>query len=242
MATDEQAFLRRLLATFKQEADDHLKTMADSLRTLADPGQAGRAAELGELLFREAHSLKGAARSVDMGPVEILCHALESVLARLRAREIALSTRLLDVLLQVLDRLAQDVEAGVAGKPAGDSSALREALLAAAEHAEPVAETAPEAASPSPPTPASEFEAADTVRISSAKLMRMFEQVEEMSAFAFAAGRMAQELRSLHAMIADWERELWEVNANVLNGNLSGAEAARQIQEGFASRLQAQRK
>ncbi len=41
---------------------------------------------------------------------------------------------------------------------------------------------------------------------------------------------------------SDWEHELWEVNASVLNGKLSGAEAARQIQEGFVSRLQAQRK
>lgn len=41
---------------------------------------------------------------------------------------------------------------------------------------------------------------------------------------------------------SDWEHELWEVNAAVLNGKLSGQEAARQIQEGFASRLQAQRK
>jgi raffinose/stachyose/melibiose transport system substrate-binding protein len=41
---------------------------------------------------------------------------------------------------------------------------------------------------------------------------------------------------------SDWEHELWDVNASVLNGKLSGAEAARQIQEGFASRLQARRK
>ena len=49
----------------------------------------------------------------------------------------------------------------------------------------------------------------------------------------------AQVLNSGHA---DWEHELWDVNASVLNGKLSGADAARQIQEGFASRLQAQRR
>lgn len=35
---------------------------------------------------------------------------------------------------------------------------------------------------------------------------------------------------------ADWERELWDVNAEVLNGKLSGAAAARRIQDGFAAR------
>ena len=215
MATDEQAFLRRLMATFKHEADEHVKTMSDSLRAMADPLQAPRMAELSELLFREAHSLKGAARSVDMAQVEGLCHALETVLARLRNREIAASARLFDVLYQALDQLAQDIENGVAGNPVQDNPLLRQAVLALAE---PVEESPPPAvAAPQPavvavhaPTAAPavhDGEAGDTVRISTGKLTRMFEQVEELTAFAFAAGRIAEDLRDLHGLMADWERE-----------------------------------
>ena len=212
MATDEQAFLRRLLAAFRQEADDHVKTMSDALRLLADPRQSARAAELGEVLFREAHSLKGAARAVDLVQVESLCHALETALARMRNGELAASPRLFELLHLTLDRLAQDVEAGVSGRPAEDSSALREALLAAlapepAQPAQPLPAVAVAAEQSRQPERAGEFDAADTVRIPAAKLMRMFEQIEELSAFAFAAGRMAEELRNLHVMIADWERE-----------------------------------
>ena len=214
MATDEQAFLRRLLATFKQEADDHLRTMAESLRALASQSQPARAAELSEILFREAHSPKGAARSVDLVQVEGLCHALETTLARLRNREVAPSTGLFDVLHQVLDRLAHGIEAGVAGKPGTDDSALLQALARAADAVPQQA--APPAAAAQEPAPAvqaepaeriMEFDAADTVRISAAKLMRMFEQVEELTSFSFAAGRMAEELRALHGMIGDWERQ-----------------------------------
>jgi len=210
MATDEQAFLRRLLATFKQEADDHLRTMSEALRAMADPRQSARAAELGEVLFREAHSLKGAARSVDMVHVESLCHALETVLAGMRSREIAPSPRLFDVLHQALDRLAQDVEASIAGKPAADNTAQREAVLALAQAekgAAPPATVAEEPPHQAQTERPGEFEAADTVRIPVAKLMRMFEQIEELSAFAFAAGRTKEELRNLHGVVADWERE-----------------------------------
>ncbi|HEY8026398.1 MAG TPA: ABC transporter substrate-binding protein [Burkholderiaceae bacterium] len=48
-----------------------------------------------------------------------------------------------------------------------------------------------------------------------------------------------QVLNSGHA---EWERELWDANAEVLNGKLTGAAAARDIQSGFASRSQLQRK
>ncbi len=217
MATDEQAFLRRLLATFKLEADEHVKTMSDSLRAMADPLQAPRMRELTEILFREAHSLKGAARSVDLAHVEGLCHALEAVLARLRNQEIATSARLFEVLYRTLDQLALDIESGVAGKPVEDRTSLRQAVLALAEPAEPdppdIAAAPLPLNPPSPPialphaNPARVAEAEDTVRISAGKLTRLFEQVEELMAFQFAAGQIAEDLRDLHGLMADWERE-----------------------------------
>jgi len=214
MATDEQAFFRRLLATFKQEADDHVKTMSDSLRAMADPLQASRIAELTEILFREAHSLKGAARAVDLVQVEGLCHGLETVLARLRNREIFISARLFDVLYQALDQLAQDIDSAVAGNPGQDRPALRQALLALAEPAqqEPSSNATPpplESIAPIAPvaSPERAGETEDTVRISTGKLARMFEQVEELMAFKFTAGRVAEDLRDLHGLLGDWERE-----------------------------------
>lgn len=231
MVTDEQAFLRRLLATFKQEADDHVKTMVESLRALADPSQAARIPALTELLFREAHSLKGAARSVDMAQVEWLCHALETVLARLRGGEIRPSARLSELLYRAIDQLAQDIENAVASRPVGDSAAIREALLAFVEPTkqEPptVAELPQQPVSPANPASSDRAgEAEETVRISTAKLTRMFEQIEELMAFKFAAGRTAQDLRDLHALLAEWERDAAQSGQGRVHGIIAGGQKA----------------
>lgn len=213
MATDEQAFLRRLLATFKQEADDHVKTMVESLRAMGDPQQSNRIPALTELLFREAHSLKGAARSVDLTQVEWLCHALETTLARLRNNELSPSARLIDLLYRAIDQLAQDIESAIAGQPVADHTAIRNALLGYVEPMEqeppPAAPLSPSPAPPSLPSASPERagETGETVRISTGKLARMFEQVEELMAFKFTSNRAAQDLRELHDLLAEWERE-----------------------------------
>ena len=46
-----------------------------------------------EKIFREAHSLKGAARAVNVKEIETICQTVEGVLARAKRREIALFPR-----------------------------------------------------------------------------------------------------------------------------------------------------
>src|SRR5262249_27246907 len=64
-------------------------------------------AELIESIFREAHSLKGAARAVNLTRVETVCQALESVFAAWQRQQIGASPRLFDVLHETLDALGQ---------------------------------------------------------------------------------------------------------------------------------------
>jgi two-component system, chemotaxis family, sensor kinase CheA len=74
--TDRAAALRnRLLATFRVEADEHLRTIGAELETLRrDPASARSAAGL-EVLLCVMHTLKGAARSVGLGDFEEACQA-----------------------------------------------------------------------------------------------------------------------------------------------------------------------
>src|SRR5690242_13467187 len=58
-----------------------------------------------ETIFREAHSLKGAARAVNLREVESFCQALEGVFAALKKEEIATSAPLFDLLQGALDFL-----------------------------------------------------------------------------------------------------------------------------------------
>ncbi len=87
MIPRDEEFLKRLLATFRVEAAEHLEQLSNGLVSL-EKAPAPEAAEIVEEVFREAHSLKGAARAVRMTDIEILCQNMESVLAALKHEEI----------------------------------------------------------------------------------------------------------------------------------------------------------
>lgn len=116
-------FLKKLLATFRIEADEHLKTMSAGLIELEDVPAGDRYAEIVESVFREAHSLKGAARAVNLREIESVCQALESVFAALKGKQLAVSSPLFDLMQEAIDDLstllsAEGAAMAVAGKSA----------------------------------------------------------------------------------------------------------------------------
>jgi two-component system chemotaxis sensor kinase CheA len=109
-------FLRRLMETFSIEAAEHLSTISSLLIELEKTDDAQKRSRLIENAFREAHSLKGAARSVDLMEVETICHAIENVFAALKRNEIILSTELFDVLQKGVDSLGLSLASAQATK------------------------------------------------------------------------------------------------------------------------------
>jgi two-component system, chemotaxis family, sensor kinase CheA len=105
VSTPANDFLAKLIATFRLEADEHLKAMVAGLLALEKASVADDRQSLLETLFREAHSLKGAARAVDLTDVEAVCQALEGVLARLKRGEFQLSAEGFDAIHQSLDTI-----------------------------------------------------------------------------------------------------------------------------------------
>src|SRR3546814_11656966 len=65
--------------------EDHVATLNQALLQLEKETAAERRAELVRSLFRAAHSLNGAARSVGQAGLEGCCQHLESVFAAARA-------------------------------------------------------------------------------------------------------------------------------------------------------------
>ena len=107
MDKKEQEFLKRLRETFRVEADEHLRALSSGLIELEKmPGPAERV-QIIETVYREAHSLKGAARSVNLKEIESLCQPLESSLGALKRNEISLSVPLFDLFHQAVDSLMQ---------------------------------------------------------------------------------------------------------------------------------------
>ncbi|MFC7551229.1 Hpt domain-containing protein [Pseudoroseomonas wenyumeiae] len=79
---------RELLAAFDAEHKEHL----GAIRAALDAAERGEQADLRDI-FRRAHSLKGAARAVDLPVVEEVAHRLEAVLARVAEGAMALDAR-----------------------------------------------------------------------------------------------------------------------------------------------------
>ncbi|HMC16691.1 MAG TPA: Hpt domain-containing protein, partial [Albitalea sp.] len=219
MTQDDESFLARLLATFKVEAQEHLAAMSAELVALERPAPDAEVPARVETLFREAHSLKGAARSVNLADVERVCQALERVLSAVKRNQLALSPVLYDTVYATLDLLGQLLARDVEGKPLGGAAPLLVAQIDALDallqpRAEqprapyPAARSQPQAAAPEPAA----APAGDTVRIATAKLELLLAQVEELHAHKFASGQLADELQALSRSLHEWRRQ-WDKRA-----------------------------
>lgn len=122
---------QRLINSFKTEQAEHVQKINQGL--LALEKSPANQQELLKEIFREAHSLKGAARAVGLTTIESLGHALEEVLLGAKEGRLSFSAELFDLLYQALDA----VEAVLVRVEAGDSTPSAEvlALLARLEAA-----------------------------------------------------------------------------------------------------------
>ena len=97
--------LKKLLTTFRVEADEHLQALSSGLLALEKTPAGEQRAEIIEQIFREAHSLKGAARAVNLTHIESVCQSLESAFAGLKDKRLAPVPPLFDLLHQAIDAL-----------------------------------------------------------------------------------------------------------------------------------------
>ncbi len=220
MAKDNGDFLKKLLATFRVEADEHIQAMSSGLVEFEKMPPGEQRSETIERIYREAHSLKGAARAVnlaDMGPV---CHALESVFAGLKSRRVAATPALFDLLHQTLEALggllasAGRTKAGVEKQAVAALIRRLDEVLqgasAAVQDAPPAPPAVPADPAASPDTgagPRTSNRDTDTIRVHTAKLDSVMRQTEELLAPRLAAGERARELRELGTALGAWKKE-----------------------------------
>ncbi|MDR7122695.1 response regulator [Rheinheimera soli] len=96
---DREALQKLLLSSFRQEAEERLQLLADQLSGWEEENTSE---EQVEDLFREVHSLKGAARAVGQNDTEQLCHHWESLLAAARKKPALLCSANLELCRQAL--------------------------------------------------------------------------------------------------------------------------------------------
>lgn len=140
--------LSAFYAQFREETTDNVRNLADGLLTLE---RAPNDRATLDSVFRAAHTVKGSARLLGFSAVGSLAHAMESLLAAMRAGTIQLSPALNDLLLQANDVLLNLAIAASEQRTATDDPApLIGRLERAAQGGsdEPSSAPSPESASP----------------------------------------------------------------------------------------------
>jgi two-component system chemotaxis sensor kinase CheA len=211
MVSKSDEFAKRLLSTFKVEADEHLNNITSGLIELEkDPDLKVRAGIV-ETVFREAHSLKGAARAVNQTNIETICQSLESVFSVMKRREIHMVPFVFDTLHQTVDilnelnlsfpkeaRTDKDKISKIIEKIAKIETGQDDALSGLPE---PPTIQADEPVRRQKPVPF------DTIRISVEKMDKLLRQSEEMLSVKLMTDRQLEEIHDLIHMFGTWQKQ-----------------------------------
>lgn len=188
--------LAHLRGIFAVEAREHLQAMNRNLLALEQglEGQAQREA-LTEAL-REAHSLKGAARTVSLSEIELRAHELEDLFAAMRDGAAAPDPGALQDAYTSLDAIERllptPADHGGDRDPGGQVQDQ-----AAAPEAPPVSQApAPRPAGPD-----------ETIRVATAKLDALMAEVGELLTARVGAEQRLTDARALEDTLAAWDSE-----------------------------------
>lgn len=109
---NEAEFIRKLREAFAIEADEHYRTISKCLNDLEHVSGEERRNVI-ELIFREAHSLKGAARAIDRSDIEAVCQSLESLFSLWKKDADSATRGQFDLAAQAVDILLDMLESDV---------------------------------------------------------------------------------------------------------------------------------
>jgi two-component system chemotaxis sensor kinase CheA len=225
-------FQKRILATFRIEAEEHFRAISSGLIELEKNTSKKEEEEIIEALFREVHSLKGAARSVDQKEIESVCQPMEAIFSSLKRKEITLSPVAFDIFSKTMEWLSKyEITPGAELK--GTLRQAQQELISklgevvGKKQIAPIREQnvpiVPEQIRPAKPEsipvidPESEVVKTSVpaqtgmVRIPIAKLDPLLLQSEEMLQSKIAIDQRIEELRSFVNELNDWkaDRQKW---------------------------------
>ena len=188
----------RFRAMFAEEAEGRLATLSELLLELERNGEDQ---DLLSSVFREAHTLKGAAAVVGLADVLRVAHAMEEVLEGLRRGGRAATPTTVDALLGAVDGMREMVPAVLAGADRGDHAdrlvaSLHDPAPAVAPPLDPSPDPDPPPVLSPPPTqpgPAPRRVRRETIRLRVERLDELVRLVGEASAAALRVGRVVTE-------------------------------------------------
>ena len=214
---NKDELLKKLLVTFKVEAAEHIQALSAHLFQLEKETNWDKKKNLMELLLREAHTLKGAARSVNLLEIETLCHRLETVFTSLKAREHRLTPELTDLIHQGIEHLSR-LLATVDLTP---STTEKSKIVLFTRRLERALENDSTPLPPVDPPPdilpaiTEKPPGAESVRIPGSKLTSLLLQAEEMLALKLMADQRAVEIHGLLEQLSLWKKEWSKIHPEI---------------------------
>jgi two-component system, chemotaxis family, sensor kinase CheA len=172
----------RFRAMFAEEAEGRLATLSELLLELERNRDDQ---ELLSSVFREAHTLKGAAAVVGLADVLRVAHAMEEVLEGLRRGDRSATPAMVDALLGAVDGMREMVPAVLTG----EDRAAQAGHLVAALHDPPPGEPPPDP-DPPPAQPPARRGRRETIRLRVERLDDLVRLAGEASAAALRVGRL----------------------------------------------------
>lgn len=210
MSSSDEDFLKELQAAFQVEADEHVQFMSDGLLALEQTPTPQERHPILERVYREAHSLKGAARAVNMTDVETICQSLETVFSAWRRQESAPDPAAFDAVHHAVTLIADMLSAS----RRGEASPNRHRILDITQRLGGSTAPLPEQIAAPPPTstwpkdvPGDRRPAAETVRIATDKLDTLLLQTEEMLMMKLTSSQRTSDLRDAEALLEQWGKE-----------------------------------
>jgi two-component system, chemotaxis family, sensor kinase CheA len=193
---------QKLLATFQIEHRDHVEQMRSLLAMIEKTSGQPASAELDEA-FRRAHSLKGAARAVELRPVEGLAHRLETLFSRVRQGALPFDEKVAGVVSRALDASEDCVTALGDNRPTPDFGPALDAI-------ERVLGMEPEASGrpgPEPAAPTPAFQPLETVRVTVQNFDGLLRSAGGLLAESQRQNHVTAQLNGIARQIAGMEKE-----------------------------------
>lgn len=129
MSTKEENLLAKLRAAFQVEAEEHLQAIGAGLVELECADDLERRKQIIAVILREAHSLKGAARAVNLNEIEAVCQSIESVFFAWKKQDVKPSPELFDPLHKAIDLISSKLPLANVGESALNTVEQMSALV-----------------------------------------------------------------------------------------------------------------
>ncbi|EMI22018.1 cheA signal transduction histidine kinase, partial [Rhodopirellula maiorica SM1] len=124
---DEQEFAQLLMETFLQELSEHIETLSRDLLAVEKEQTAEELDDLWKVIFRAAHTLKGASAAVNVQPIQSACHHLEDIFGYYRDQRRPAPADMISLMLKVIDGI-EDISVRLRAEESLDDSALVQML------------------------------------------------------------------------------------------------------------------